>query len=171
MRDRNRIGGARSWRRGIPVALCALAAALGGVTLIHAPRGGHQTPPPGAPPGVGGLVIGGRVAAESIPATARRAGERFLQEYVAYLYGHRPAGRFAGASHALRASLRRAHARVPPARAARAPAIVHIAAVAQTPTTVIVSATVDDGDVSTYQVSAVVEERARSWRVTRLQDD
>ena len=101
---------------------------------------------------------------------ARRVGERFLAGYVAYLYGRRSADRLRGCTSALRRELSHTRVRVPLARRARRARIVDLRAVAQTEARVVVTATVDDGDVASYPVAAVVERRAGRWRVTRLVD-
>jgi hypothetical protein len=60
---------------------------------------------------------------------------------------------------------------VPPARGARTPAIVDLRAVVQAPTLVQVTATVDDGDLAAYPVTAFVERRAGRWLVSHVGDD
>ena len=102
---------------------------------------------------------------------ARRVGERFLNGYVAFLYGRGSAGALIGATRELRRELRRVRLRVPPARAARTARIVRWQSVDQSSTTVVVTAILDDGDLAAYPVTALVERRAGSWRVTRLADD
>lgn len=102
---------------------------------------------------------------------ARRVGERFLNSYVAFLYGRGSTNELAGATPRLRRELRRARLRVPPARAARAPTIIRLQSAKQSPATVVVTAIVDDGDLAAYPVTALVERRAGSWRVARLADD
>jgi hypothetical protein len=102
---------------------------------------------------------------------ARRVGERFLNGYVAFLYGHRSAAELEGASGELRRALRRARVRVPPARAARTPRVVALQSAKQSPVTVVVTAIVDDGDLAAYPVTAAVERRTGRWQVTRLADD
>jgi hypothetical protein len=101
---------------------------------------------------------------------ARRVGERFLAGYVAYLYGHRSADRLRGCTAALRRELSRSRVRVPPARRARRATVVGLRALAQTSTSVVVTATLDDGDLAAFPVAAIVERRAGRWRVTRLVD-
>ena len=102
---------------------------------------------------------------------ARRVGERFLNGYVAFLYGRGSVDELEGATRELRRELRRARLRVPPARAARTPRIVRLQSAEQSPATVVVTAIVDDGDLAAYPVTALVERRAGSWQVTRLADD
>ena len=102
---------------------------------------------------------------------ARRVGERFLRSYVPFLYGRGRADELKGASRELRRTLRRARVRVPPARAARTPRIVRLQSAEQSSATVVVTVIVDDGDLATYPVTALVERRAGSWQVIRLADD
>jgi hypothetical protein len=103
--------------------------------------------------------------------TARRVGERFLNGYVAFLYGRGSVDEIEGATRELGRVLRRARVWVPPARAARTARIVGLQSTEQPPATVVVTATVDDGDLAAYPVTALVERRAGSWRVIRLADD
>ena len=101
---------------------------------------------------------------------ARRVGERFLVGYVAYLYGHRSADRLQGCTAALRREVSHSRARVPPARRARRARVVGSRAVAQGSTSVVVTITVDDGDLAAFPVAAIVERRGGRWRVPRLVD-
>jgi hypothetical protein len=57
---------------------------------------------------------------------------------------------------------------VPPARAERRPTIARVEAVWQASAIVEVTATVDDGDIAPYSVTAFVERRAGRWLVTDL---
>ena len=98
-------------------------------------------------------------------------GERFLRGYVAFLYGRANADELQGASADLRRALRRSRIRVPPARARRAPGLVRVDAVLQAPDVVQLTATIDDGDLTPYPVTAFVERRDARWLVTHLADD
>ena len=102
---------------------------------------------------------------------ARRVGERFLNRYVTSLYGRGSVDKLEDATRALRRELRRARLRVPPARAERTPRIVRLQSTERSLATVVVTAVVDDGDLAAYPVTALVERRSGSWRVTRLADD
>jgi hypothetical protein len=102
---------------------------------------------------------------------ARRVGERFLNEYVAFLYGRGSINVPERATSDLRRELRGARVRVPPARAARTPRVVRLQSAKQSPAAVVVTAIVDDGDLAAYPVTAIVERRAGRWRVMRLADD
>jgi hypothetical protein len=102
---------------------------------------------------------------------ARRVGERFLNAYVAFLYGRGGVDQLEGASRQLRRELRRARVRVPPARAARTARIVRLRTAEQSSATVVVTAIVDDGDLAAYPVTALVGQRAGFWQVMRLADD
>ena len=59
----------------------------------------------------------------------------------------------------------------PPARAERTPRIARVDAVLQAPGVVEVTATIDDGDLTPYPVTAFVEFRDGRWVVTHLADD
>jgi hypothetical protein len=164
-------------RRPTAGSVAALAALIGLVAVLLVPLGvsdSRQRPtsvapePPGPSPEV---VLGGAKPLGHAHAGARDAGQRFLRSYVAFLYGRRDADQLDGASADLRRSLRRARVRVPPARGARTPTIVELSAVVQAPTLVHVTATVDDGDLAAYPVTAFVERRAGRWLVTHVGDD
>jgi hypothetical protein len=104
----------------------------------------------------------------AVPVAARRVGERFLVGYVAFLSGHRRADRLRGCTAALRRELSDSRVRVPPARQVRRARVVGWRAVVQASTSVVVTATVDDGDLAAFPVAANVERHAGRWRVTRL---
>jgi hypothetical protein len=97
-------------------------------------------------------------------------GDRFLRTYVAFLYGRANAAQLEGATSDLRRALRHARLRVPPGRSERVPQIARVGVVRQTPVVVQVTATVDDGDVAPYLVTAFVELRNDRWWVTHLAD-
>ena len=107
----------------------------------------------------------------AVPVAARRVGERFLHEYVAFLYGRGSVDELDDATRELRRELRRARLRVPPARAARTPTIMRLQSAKQSPATIVITAIVDDGDLAAYPITALIEQRAGSWRVTRLAND
>ena len=123
-----------------------------------------------APADPGDVVIQG-ARQNVVPVAARRVGERFLNGYVAFLYGRGSVDEIEGATRELGRVLRRARVRVPPARAARSPRILGLQSTEQSPATVVVTVIVDDGDLAAYPVTALVERRAGSWRVIRLADD
>jgi hypothetical protein len=117
------------------------------------------------------VVIGARVREGPSIAEARNVGERFLRRYVAFLYGRANADELEGAGADLRRALRRSRVRVPPARARRTPKIVRVDAILQAPGVAQVTATIDDGDLAPYPVTAFVERRDSRWLVTDLADD
>jgi hypothetical protein len=117
------------------------------------------------------VLIGAGARGEPSIAHARDAGERFLRSYVGFIYGRANAGELEGLSADLRRSLRRSRVRVPPARAQRTPRLVRVGAVLQAPGVVQVTATIDDGDLTPYPVTAFVEFRDGRWLVTHLADD
>ena len=164
-------------RRPTAGSVVALAALIGLVAVLlvalgvsdsrRRPTSGAHGPPHPSPQ----VVLGGEAPLGFARAGAREAGARFLREYVAFVYGRRGADELEGASADLRRSLRRARVRVPLARAARTPTLVDMRAVVQAPTVVQVTATVDDGDLAAYPVTAFVERRAGRWLVTHVGDD
>jgi hypothetical protein len=154
------------------VALAAVAVTRLGVldhsgarTVVH---GFAESPSVDSSPAV---VIGSGARGEPSITEARDVGERFLRGYVAFLSGRANADELQGASADLRRALRRSRIRVPPARARRTPRLVRVDAVLQAPDVVQVTATIDDGDLTPYPVTAFVELRAGRWVVTHLADD
>jgi hypothetical protein len=117
------------------------------------------------------VVLGGAARGDVALTSARNVGARFLRTYVAFVYGHTSAAGLEGATADVRRALRHSRLRVPPARRERAPAIVRLQAVRQAAATVQVAATVDDGDVAPYLVTAFVELRGGRWWVTQVADD
>jgi len=117
------------------------------------------------------VVIGPGAHGEPSITEARHVGERFLRRCVAFLYGRANADELVGASTDLRRALRRSRVRVPPARARRTPRLVRADAVLQAPGVVQVTATIDDGDLTPYPVTAFLEFRDGRWLVTHLADD
>jgi hypothetical protein len=117
------------------------------------------------------VVFGRGASGAAATAEARTIGERFLQGYVAFLYGRLDADELEGGSRELTHGLRRARRRIPPARNERRPRIARLDAIRQAPGLVQVTASVDDGDVAAYPVTAFVELRDERWVVTHLADD
>jgi uncharacterized protein DUF6459 len=133
------------------------------VLATPAPRSSVDSSPP--------VVLGGATRGDPAVTAARKVGERFLRTYAAFLYGHTSAAGLEGATADVRQALRHSRLRVPPARRERTPAIVGVQAVHQAASVVQVTATVDDGDISRYVVTAIVELHRGRWRVTQLADD
>jgi hypothetical protein len=155
-------------------ALAALIGVLAALIVALAQSGSRQRPASGAAESSHPspeVVLHGGALLDSARAGAREVGQRFLRGYVAFLYGRRDADELDGASARLRRALRRARLRVPPARGERMPAIVDLHAIVQASTIVRVTATVDDGDLAVYRVTAFVEGRAGRWLVTHVGDD
>jgi hypothetical protein len=156
-------------------ALAALIGVLAVLVVALAESGSRQRPASGAAessqPSPEVVLHGGALLGSARAPGAREAGQRFLRGYVAFLYGRRDADELDGASAHLRRALRRARLRVPPARHARTPAIVDLHAIVQAPTIVQVTATVADGDLAVYPVTAFVERRAGRWLVTHVGND
>jgi hypothetical protein len=156
------------------VALAALAAVLL-VTLL--PIDSDRVPmsrPSEGPSSVASsppVVFGRNTSGPASTAGARTVGERFLRGYVAFLYGRLDADALEGGTGELTHGLRQARRRVPPARAGRRPRIARLYAARQAPDLVQVTATVDDGDLAAYPVTAFVQLRDGRWVVTHLADD
>jgi hypothetical protein len=155
------------------VALAALAVIRLGVLDDSGPRSvvdgfAEARSVDSSPPVV---VIGTGSRGEPSITEARDVGVRFLRGYVALLYGRANAEELERLSADLRRSLRRSRVRVPPARARRTPRIVRVDAVLQAPAAVQVTATIDDGDLTPYPVTAFVEFRDGRWLVTHLAAD
>ena len=117
------------------------------------------------------VVIGAATPGDAPIDEARAVGESFLRSYVAFLYGRVDARGLRDASGHLARALGRSRTRVPPAREDRTPRVARVDAVRQAPALVQVTATVDDGDVTPYTVTAFVEHRGARWLVTHLADD
>lgn len=141
------------------------------VSRETAPRRLLPAPQPSSVDSARLVVLGGAARGDAPITAARNVGERFLRTYVAFLYGHISAVGLDGATADVGRALRHSRVRVPPARGERTPAIVRVRAFRQAPSVVQVAATVDDGDVAPYVVTAYVELRHGRWRVKRVADD
>lgn len=103
------------------------------------------------------------------PVQARRAARRFLTGYLALLYGRRPADQVTDITPAVRRQLADL-GRVPAAQRMRRPEVVDLKATVQAPGVVIVTASIDDGDLAVYPLVFTVEQQAGRWRVADLAD-
>ena len=162
----------RWWRVGGAV-ICALAV-LGLVfaTVTRAPLNRATTPSRQRRPSPE-VVLGAAWPVAAWPVGHARAGARevagrFCRTYVAFLYGRIGENDIQGASAQLRRRLRRARVRVPPARAQRTPTVVQLRTALRSPSVVRASATVGDGDLAAYVITAVIERRAGRWLVNGL---
>jgi hypothetical protein len=156
------------------LTLTALVTALVLALLVSRETTPRGSPAPAQRPSVDPsppLVLGTGDRGDAPLTAARNVGERFLRTYVAFLYGHTSALGLERATADVRRALRHSRVRVPPARRERTPAIVRVRAIRQAASVVQVAATVDDGDVAPYAVTAFVELRHARWRVTQVADD
>jgi len=169
-------------RRGRELALAALIVVLGLIVVDVVVRDNTRTPPesrgpvnpapspviaprPGDQPAPRGPVSGAELAA------ARRVAARFLDGYLAFLYGRAPAERVTDVTAPVRRELVRNTPRIPPAQRQRTPRVIDLNVVGQAPGAVIVTASVDDGDVAVYPIVFTLDLRGGRWRVSRLAND
>ena len=165
-------------------ALLAVATLLIATTTLLALTGPRQDPPPrtGASilpraaalrpvsPGAGTVraIPGeGTIA----PAAALRTARAFLENYLAYLYGHAPASAVRGATRALVLSLEAHPPRVSLDIRARQPRVL---ALHPTPTPAgqaAVSAVVNDGGLEDYPVGLLLARRDGRLLVTGLESE
>lgn len=166
------------------LAVLAVAAALAlAAILMPDLRGGERdgaaTAPTVRPAGPVIDGTGGRgvqrppsqaVASADVPR-ARSAARAFLRSYLPVLYGRgRPAG-IEGVVPQLRRSLREAR-RVPRRIRDRRPRLTRLDAQPQAPTSVLMTATVDDGVVAPFRLIFTVERQPDGrWLVTNVAND
>lgn len=81
---------------------------------------------------------------------------RFLDGYLGYLYGHAPASAVRGAVPALSRSLAARRLIVPPAMRSLRPRLLALGSAPASPGRVGVSATVNDGELASYQLELVL---------------
>jgi hypothetical protein len=168
--------------RGRELALAALVVVLGLLVVDVVVRDGAPTPreergpvnpapspviawPPDDEPAVRSPV------SEAELAAARRVAARFLDGYLAFLYGRAPARGVTDVSEPVRRELVRNTPRIPPAQRQRTPRVVDLSVVGQAPGAVIVTASVDDGDVAVYPIVFTLDLVGGRWRVSRLAND
>jgi hypothetical protein len=152
----------------VALAVLAAAADVSAWALIRSSGDRTWRPIPALRAPAREVVLGRAAPANHGLADAREVGRRFLHGYVAFLYGRATADELEGAGSDLRRALRRARVRVPPARAERRPAVVGLRATARAPGVVLVSASVADGDLAAYPITASLQRRAGRWLVTGL---
>lgn len=97
---------------------------------------------------------------------AERAARRFLDGYLAYLYGRGDARGIEAASAALAVRLRREQPRVSPATRRREPSVVDVSARRLDAVRYQVAATVADGGVVEYPIELTVARHDGDWVVT-----
>jgi hypothetical protein len=160
-------------------ALLAVTALLTAATILLALDGAHGDPPRRAlastaaratalRPGSSstGAAPGASVVA---PASAARL---FLGGYLAYLYGHAPAGAVQGATPGLLRSLRAHPPRVSLDMRARQPRVLTLQVTpAASPGRVVVSAQVNDGALEDYPVVLLLARERGRLLVTGLEGE
>jgi hypothetical protein len=157
-------------RRG---ALPILAAALALATLVLVltrPSPEHRTAQ--RVPARRILASHGRELARSRPpvpsAAPARVSRRFLQGYLAYIYGHASARRIPCASAALSRSLRAQPPLVSADERARHPRLIKLALLSSTGAAPRVRALVSDGGVADYPIELVLDRRGGRLLVTAV---
>jgi hypothetical protein len=88
--------------------------------------------------------------------TVARVSREFLAGYLAYLYGHAPAGQVDGATQALIRSLRAQPTRVSPGMRARQPRIVALHSTPALPGLFGISAVINDGGLIDYSIKLLL---------------
>lgn len=168
-------------------AVVIVGAALMAIALHHhpAPRAGApaaapirpaSAPPPSTPaqaaaPAVSPTPPGRPVGpdrAGGAPPGAEQSARKFLDGYLAYLYGRGSARAIPLASSEVRRALAARPPRVSPAQRERHPRIAALSAQPLTGGAISMTATIDDGGVARYAIRVKLARRARSWRVVQL---
>lgn len=169
----------RSILAALAVAVVLALAAILMPALRGGERDGAATAPSVRPAGPVIDGTGGRsaqrppsqaVASADVPR-ARSAARAFLRSYLPVLYGRgRPDG-IEGVVPQLRRSLREAR-RVPRRIRDRRPRLTRLDAQPQAPTSVLMTATVDDGVVAPFRLIFTVERQPDGrWLVTNVAND
>lgn len=160
--------------------LIVLAAVL--LSVTGQPTGtGRPTTKPVAPPSVAGSsrdeppdvqgVEGSDASTRAAPEPVQRVARRFLEGYLAYLYGRGEADEIEAASPALERRLRRERLRVSPATRRRDPRIVDLGARRLERDRYQVTATIVDGGVADYPVELSLARRSGEWVVNSTAAD
>lgn len=180
LRGRDRRLAARPSVRGL--VLAALIVVLGVLVVDIALRDDVRRPsgtarpvnPPASPlitpPAPVEQAPGALVPASQLDE-GRRVARRFLDGYLAFLYGRAPAAEVTDTSAAVRRELARNTPRIPPAQRDRTPRVVDLTVTAQAPRAVIATASIDDGDVAVYPIVVTLDRQDGRWRVSRLASD
>ncbi len=163
-------------------ALLAVTALLTATTILLAVDRPHGDPPrralastaarvtalrPG--PSSTGAAPGASVVA---PASAARAARLFLGGYLAYLYGHAPAGAVKDVTPSLLRSLRAHRPRVSVDMRARQPRVLTLQVTpAVSPGRVVVSVQVNDGALEDYPVVLLLARERDRLLVTGLEGE
>jgi hypothetical protein len=135
----------------------------------HRPRGSSplaiHTPQPSVRRSAPGSLISTAQLAQ-----ARAAASRFVRSYLPLAYGRAPAKSLEAATPALLARLTRESARETPVEGERRPRLLSLAAMAQGPDMVLVTALVDDGGITTYALRITVRDGLAGWLVSDVDD-
>jgi hypothetical protein len=168
----------RPWRALVLAGLVAgailLAVALAIDEGMPEDRGGPSRPVNPAPsPLIGARPVDDQRSpgAPAAPREAHATARRFLRGYLAFLYGRANAGDITDITEPLHEELERSAPRVPPAQRQRRPRVIDLRLTRQAPAAVLVTATVDDGDVAVYPLVFTLDRRGGRWRVSRLAND
>lgn len=165
-------------RRAFALAAASVLIATARLLTLQAPDQGDvalrpapaqpepQAPAPAAPASPGAGRPGG-VASREAESTARR----FLEGYLAYLYGRGPVSAIRGATHELAGRLRRARPRISPATRRRRPRVIELSAQALGRNRELVVAQIADGDIAQYPIELVLEHQSGRWLVARVEAD
>lgn len=164
--------------RAFALAIAVVLATAVGLLVLGPPETPEdQPPPPSTAPTASGdlpdVPTGGEEpkAGHQAGTGALRAGRRFLNGYLDYLYGRGSARRVRGATAQLTRRLRRDPPRVSPATRRRSPRIAEISTKALGGGRAHVVAEIDDGEVARYPIELVLTGRGGRWLVTKVEGD
>ncbi len=147
------------------------ASAPAGAPIRPAPAPPPSTPAQAAAPAVSPTPPGRPVGPDrtrGAPAAAEQSARKFLDGYLAYLYGRGSARAIPLASSEVRRALAARPPRVSPAQRERHPRIAALSAQPLAGGAISLTATIDDGGVARYPIRVKLARRARSWRVVQL---
>ena len=104
-----------------------------------------------------------------MPAAARTAARRFLNGYLATVYGRASIDAIPASTPRLRQMIRRQGARVPPAQRMRHPRVTQLVLVAISARRLRGRATVDDGDLVPYRLAFTIQrDRSGRWLASSI---
>jgi hypothetical protein len=155
-------------RRLFTLVIAVLVGVAIGLALLGQPAVHHREQPTATRTPTSARVRT-PMPAPSPNTRAETAARRFLDGYLAYLYGQGPAGAIDAASHALRHRLQVGRPRVSPAMRRRHGRVVELDAHPVDGTErVAVTATIDDGGVARYPISLTLQRRADGFLVVEV---
>lgn len=132
-------------------AFVIVTAAIVAATLVLATGSAPRSSSPRRDPSV---RASSKALALSAPVVA--VARRFLDGYLGYLYGHAPARAVRGAVPALSRSLAARRLIVPPAMRSLRPRVLALGSAPASPGRIGVSATVNDGELASYQLELIL---------------